>query len=650
MTAIAPTRLFINGIEAHGIEGAPITITIPRGFDWTRGVFAVTLGQERPEDNDLLQVFSEVTLKLECADPANLGSTQSIELKKFWVISRRVLEDGFVRYEIANNFWRNRHNKLTASYNILSYGGNYRPDSVRGGFTPWKTYDAVEDALKKSGYEVEANPKLDRVVRQVQLPDNLSNAEGGGWAACPQELWGPSMLESAACDVVQTPEGKVMIVDRHTKVYDDALFSPEYTKFSGAVNKASVIWQHPPQIVFSFQKRIERRLEFIESAGTTASNNYDPPIENVIPDWKPGGTTAVAEHTEFSQYVKTWFFPFTQILKRFLRKTMFDVHGNFTAALLDRYKVIEGMVRQCLRRRFRFKPQQAGTDDIRSRYAMVEFGRLQSDGSNKPGGVYMDYVKDKRFGETKNPDDNPLTAKFSENIPVNVRKPAPFTANWMPGAKDDLVFTVDPDSPDSRSIVGYIPGRLTAPKSYGDSIHDAIRGKAPLQLDDNVELSSAFTMYIYWHGLWVYTGKGNDARLYEEKLTLFKGGKAPVLHYPLITDMTANYRFKESSGGEFPGDLINGGDILRRCRQIEAEVRQSYLQERSGTPKHAGLDIVSRGKVWVNGDVHELQFEVHGRAVGSLETHVTVLPGKRPKATPVLTGPRAKGDLPARFL
>lgn len=650
MTAIAPTRLFVNGIEAHGIEGAPIRITIPRGFDWRRSVFTITLGRERPEDEALLQEYSEVTLKLECADPANLGQAQSVELKKYWVISRRVREDGFVVYELANNFWRNQHNKLTASYNILSYGGKYRPDSIPGAFFQWRTIEAVKDALKKCGYEVEDNPKLDGQARQVKLPDNLSNAEGGGWAAAPQELWGPSMLDSAACDVVQTPAGKVMIVDRVTQVYDDALFSPEYVKFSGEVNEASVEWQKPPKIVFSFQRRIERRAEYTEADGTTSGSAFDPTLENVIPNWQPNGTTAVADHTEFSSYVRTYFFAVTQILKRFLRKTMFDVHGNFTAALLDQYRVIEGMVRQVFRRRFRFKPYQDSSDDIRTKYAMVEFGRLQSDGSSKPGGVYMDYVKDKRFGETTNPDDNPLTAKFSENVPVNVRKPAPFTASWLPGAQDDLVFTVDADTPDSRSIVGYIPGRLTAPKSYGDSIHDAIRGKAPLQLDDNVDLSSAFTMYVYWHGLWVHNGKGVEARLYEEKLTLFKGGKAPVLYYPLIQDMTANYRFKESSGGEFPGDLINGGDILRRCRQLEAEVRQSFQQKRSGIAFHAGLDVVSRGNLWVNGDVHELEFEVHGRTVGSLETHVTVLPGARAKATPVVTGPRAQGDLPARFL
>lgn len=649
MAKIQPTNATVNGHRIHAIPGAPVRVTIKRGWDWA--VVKVLLGENRPEDKALLKTGSEVTIKIECAARNSTG-TDTIELKGWWVVSRRVREKGFVEYELADVRWRRNHAKLTKQYNIRSYGGSYRPVSVRGGFTAWKAYDAVVDALNACGYRHEENPKLAGHLRGITLPDNLSNAEGGGWAAAPQAVWGPAMADPIAVDPVPTQGGGIMLADRTTEVSKDTIFAGDYLQFSGHVGAANIEWQLPRKIRVPFAKRIERRAHFSESA-TVASNDYDIQLEEVIPDWTPGGSLAVRNHTELSAYVAANFLPRSTILKRFIRKQMFDLHGNLTAQQLDNYGVIQEMVRQCLRKRYRFKRAQADVNDVRARYAMVQLGRVQADGTTRKDGVYLPYIKDLRFGKLKNADDNPLTAVFSSNVDLSLTDPAPYTAEWL--NQDDLIFELVANSPSAREIVGYVPGAFTSPKSYGD-IHQVIAGKQPLQLSTQSELSSSFNLYVYWSGLWVHDGPGDGfagpgdlSRLRFIELPLFQSGKVDVLTHTLVPEMTANFRYRESDGA-FPGDALNHDEVVARAKQIRDEVKESFTQRRAGISYHAGIDVITRGQAWVNGDIHELSIELNGRAPGSVETHITVLPGRRVKPEPVLTGPRQAGKLPERFL
>lgn len=649
MPVITPTKVFVAGVPIEFIDGAPIEITIGRGM--TPKLFAVVLRNGGTADEALQRKNNPVSIKIECADHTTIGKDE-IELKEWYIINRREREKGMVVYTIADVRWARDYNKLTAEYNIVSYGGLYRPASTKNG-SPWKSVYAAEDALKKLGYEVDVESARFS-IGTVQLPDNLGNdPQGGGWVAATQDEAVTPMLESAAGDAVPTKDGKLAIVDRFTEKSKDI---EKYAMAMGDVKKASVLWQEPAEIVVPFRKRIERLLTY-EERGTVASNDWDFTVENVMPDWRPG-VTGVSDHKPIADWMSdTDLYGFkylggdiNEFRKRYMKRQTFDITGNFTAQALDAMFVAQGLVRSCFWLRFRIRPATPGgmLDDVRGNYADVRIERLQKDGTGKPGGVFMDYTRKLRFGKNnpheKNP--NPLSATFSEPVRINYAAPAPAKARWLD--RENLVFEIVFDSPDTRQVAGYMPGRLSEQISYGGTknFQAAIRGTAKFVTDDTAQLISNFEMSVYWHGLWIKDGTGKEARLHEESFKVYPGTRGrPKLTTRIVTDMTANYQYKTQQQGAFPGTLLNARELAIRAKQIVEEVKASLTQRRAGVATCVGIGVLTRGKLWVEGDIHEVKIIIGGRKKGSVETRITVLPGRRPKTRGPVTGKRGEAAM-----
>ena len=647
MPVIAPTKVWIAGVPIEFIDGAPIEITISRGI--TPSLFAVVLRSDGTADKKLAAKNNPVSIKIECADHTSVGKDE-IELKNWYIINRREREKGLVVYTIADVRWAHDYNKLTAQYNIVSYGGFYRPASIPSG-AAWKSLFAAEDALKKLGYEVEVTDDARFGIGSVQLPDNLGNdPQGGGWVAATQAEAIEPMLESAAGDVVPTKDGKLALVEHVAEKSKDV---EKYAMAMGDIKKASVIWQEPAEIIVPFRKRIERLLTYVEG-GKTSSTGWDFHVENVMPDWRPGAT-GILDHKPIADWMAgTDLFGFkylggniNEFRKRYMKRQTFDIRGNFTAQVLDAMFVAQGLVRACYWLHFRIRPTTAGAalDDVRGNYADVRIERLQRDGTGRTGGVFMDYTRKLRFGKpnpyVKVP--NPLEAEFSEGVRLNYGAPAPASARWVD--RENLVFEIVFDTPQDRQVVGYMPGRLSEEISYGGTknFQAAIRGTAKFVTDDTAQLQANFTAAVYWHGLWIKDGKGDEARLYEEKFTGFQGGRGrPTLTARVVSDLTANYQYDDAALGKFPGKLLNGRELNERAKQIVAEIKASLVQKRAGVSTHVGINVLTRGKIWVAGDIHEIKIIINGRKKGSVETRVTVLPGRRPEKQGVFTGRRGE--------
>lgn len=646
MGVITPTRFTIGGVAIDDVS--VIEITISRGV--MPSTFGVIVAREGTADKALRVKRNPVTLKIECADYRTVGKDE-IELQEWYIISRREREQGMVQYTLADVRWAKSFNKLTAEYNIVSYGGLYRPRSTQNG-RPWKALFAAEDALKKLGYTVADLGDARFTVGSIELPDNLGNDDlAAGWVGASQEDAIPPMLESVACDPAPTADGKLAIVDRFT---ENSKNLQKYAMAVGDVAEADVEWQKPVDIIVPFRKRVERRLHYAYTESATAATlpEYDVSIDNVMPNWKPAESGGPTDHVDIADWIERTavagfkYLSLKLFRQRYLKRQTFDVHGGFTAAVLRFMKRAQDLVRACYWLRFRFRPDtSAGVDKARSNYADIRLERLKADGTGRPGGVFMDYVRRLTDGRLPHAKANPLAAEFSENVTLNRDEPAPAKAVWID--RENLVFEVRFDTPDSDQTAGYYPGLLDRPLSYGGeaNFRRSIAGKQQFTTLDTAELRSRFQMETYWHGLWIGNGDGDMSRTYDY---VAKGAKSargrPKLTVACVMDMTANYAFKHPTG-EFPGRLLNFPELAKRAKQIVAEVSASMEQKRAGITTHVGIGVLTRGKVWVGGDIHEIKIIINGRKPGSVETRVTVLPGRRPAAKGPVTGRRGEAAM-----
>lgn len=648
MPVIAPTKLWIADVPMEFIEGHAIEITISRGI--APSLFAVKLREDGKADKALKRAKNPVAIKIECADHTTIG-IDSIELKNWYIVSRKGAGQGVVVYTIADQRWAQSYNKLTAEYNIVSYGGLYRPQSLKSGTQPWKALIAAEDALKKLGYDVAKLGDVRFSVGSTQLPDNMGNdPSGGGWVGATQDEVIPPMLGSIACDPVPLANGKISIVDRFTEKSKNL---KKYAQAVGDTTEASVVWQEPSEIIVPFRKRIERLLNYTEGASATATE-WDFNIDNVMPDWRPGQDDTPVDHKAIADWINDTslygfkYIPLSLFRQRYLKRQTFDLDGGFTAQALDALLVAQSLVRQCYWLRFRIRPITAtgALDDVRGNYSDVRLERLKKDGTGRPAGVFMDYTRKLRFGKFRfgrSKFSNPLDAQFSEGVRYNFSEPAPAKARWLD--RENLVFEVVFDSPSGRQVVGYIPGRLEKEISYGGATNfrAALAGTQKFTLDDDAALRSSFRMSVFWHGLWTKHGTGDQSRTYDVKV---KGNSVPQgrpsLTARVVPDMTANFGYDNNAQGAFPGDLLNDAELQQRAKQIAAEIKASLKQKRAGVSTHVGINVLTRGKVWVDGDIHEIKIVINGRKLGSVETRVSVLPGRRPKQRGPVTGHRGK--------
>lgn len=664
MGVITPTRFSVDGVPVDFIDGAPIEITISRGV--MPSTFGVIVARDGTADKALRVKRNPVTLKIECADHTTVGKDE-IELQEWYIVSRREREQGMVQYVIADVRWAKSYNKLTAEYNIVSYGGAYRYRSLNKN-APWKAVLAAEDALKKLGYTVAELGDVRFSVGTIPLPDNLGNDEqGGGWVSAPQEDAIPPMLEGASCDPVPTSDGKLAIVDRFT---ENSKNLQQYAMAVGDVAATDATWQEPAEIIVPFRKRIERMLHYQEvgSRQTTSSSDseVDVGVDNVMPDWRPMEDKPVATVKTIADWmndtdlygIKYLGGSLAKFRQVYLKRVTFNPEGSLTPQQIAALFNAESLVRKCFWLWFRIRPYtNTKTDDVRGKYADIKLERLQKDGTGKPGAVYMDYTRKLNIGRYKTAARNPLNAVFSENVSMRrswlaqagVRPapvdPAPASARWID--REGLVFEISFEKPDSIQVGGYLPGHLVTPVGISQNdFQNAKNGTAPFVTDDSVALKDSFEMAVFWHGLWTGDGAGEMSRTYNHKVAGAPSAKGrPTLTTGCVMDVTANYAYDSENGGKFPGVLLNQKELAARAQDIAREIKDSLKQKRAGISTHVGIGVLTRGKVWVAGDIHEIKIIINGRKPGSVETRVTVLPGKRPVVTGPITGRRGEAAM-----
>lgn len=657
---IRASGFWINDIPGEFAPGKTIDIRYTRGT--TPYSFSFVVREGREADGKLLPLKNPVAIKIECAS-ANSRGKRSITLKGWYILSRRGMEDGWVQYELVDGRWRQQFNKLTAQYNIKSYGGEYRADSLNGK-SPWKALEAAKDALTKLGYTL-GKMDVPADLQTVQLPDNLGNSDAGGYATEDQYRFQPQMLEPLRCDTVFDKDGRLMITDRAT-VRSDKL--KKFIRTGGNVSTADVHWQKPKTLVMEAQKKVERRFRFLEFGATTSPDKVNPQIENVIPNWNPADPDAKLEYVNIedwfdilngalstpgtggtdangdprtvggSDFAKFIGMSIDKLRDVFMAPSLYPVNDSdeLTSQDLAILDAAEGLMREHWRLVFRVVPvSDDPASQARARYAGVEINRLGADGTASPdGAVFMDYVVDLRHGQRKK-GENPLNATFSENVRFSISKPAPFAAKMLD--PDTLVFELVPKKAKFHQK-GYYPGLLETPKSHGN-MQAALRGQ-DITNDVCARFDSRFELVVYWFGLWAGSIEGGEqfARTHKVRQSLYPDGEIDELVLR-CDELTANFGYTD---GTFPGALLNGPQLNEKCTQLNKQVKQMLDQKNAGISRHGGIDVLVDGKVWVGGDIHEIAIRIGERAPASIDTIVTVLPGARREPEPVFTSEPGK--------
>lgn len=648
---ITPSKFWIGETPGEFVPGRMIDLRLVRGFGYH--TFKLVCREGWRCDTELEAKKNPISIKLECAAEIVSQKTQ-LEFENWHILSRRALEWGWVEYEIADHRWLHRHNKLTAQYNIVSYGNKRRKDSLYAASRPWTCIEAANAALRDLGFDVVVDPKLPAHLNTIQLPDNLGDFAGGGFMGASLQEFGPLLLEPVRCDIVPTLDGKLLITDRVREASKDL---KGYIHIGGQIRAANVKWQKPKKLRHEFAKRIERRWEFTE--GTAAANALSPAIENVAPKWDADhpddskGFIVFGDANEPDSFIAllnarlgSFDTPLTVagIKSLFMAPSIYDTtRDNQTAEQVAKLMVAESLVRENWRRTFRVKVSSTSIDDIRARWARPEIGRLQADGTNKAeGAVFMDYVVDLRFGQRR-AGEHPFEAAFSENIRYSFSTPAPFTAKWLD--RGELIFQIAGNGP-SFYKRGYLPGQLRGRgKHYGE--WDKVKRGAKLALDSNVDFNDSFRLAVYWHALYMgppvgYTGP-QYARSHIIEKTLFEDGDVESLTLR-CDSLIANFAYD----GTFPGSLLNGSELEEETRRVVREVKDALTQGRAGPSRHGGVDVLAKGKFTPQGDIHEVAVIIGQRSASSIDTHITVMPGARLLPKPVFT--REPGQLAEAIL
>lgn len=652
MAWIVSSKLWINDVPGEFVAGQQIPILYTRGT--VPHKFTMSVREEKHADGSLRALKNPVTIKVECAD-ATVTQKAEIEFKGWYILSRRQGEWGWVTYQFADARWFHAHQKFTGDFNILTNGDTYRRNSLHGR-SPWTCIDAAVEVLEKLGYKASVDPKIDPSLRAAVLPDNLGNSEGGGFFAASLSEVIPVLLEHVGCDITHAQDGSIMVVDRVTERSEGL---KKYINTGGGVSKADVHWQKPKMITVAFEKRVERKFDYTESSqsnerATSAGGRPGgvvPELENVTPDWSPEASGPVSDLREIGAWLASLPSPYSELAgpsddrmarvrEFFMAPSMYNTERSDDEVTARIKSIVEGFVRDNWRLTYRVRMDRQGIaqgsiEDVRSRFARPELGRLNRDGTGRrDGAVFMDYTIMLRRPQ-RLPGEHLLMSTFSQGVEYSLTKPAPFTAEWLD--RGEMVFKLSPSKAMAHQA-GYLPGRLTKDKGYipqGGSLIDVINGRAKLVLDATCDFLSSFRLAVFWHALYVGDGPGDYSRTYEVSDTGFADGEVPELVLR-GEGLTANFEYVQATG-RFPGRLLNLYELQERAKQLREEIIAALDQGKAGISRHGGVDVLTKGNYWVGGDIHEVGVIIGARASFSIDTYITVLPGARKPAPKVFT-------------
>lgn len=630
--SIPASRVFI--VDAAGTRFpceyvAPWALVFRRGFT----PYVVEVAFTLPA---LSGVKNPISFEFECADERASPTPHKRTVKGWHVVEERSAGENTI-YRIADPRWPAQYKAINAQYNIVSYGGEYRPASLRSG-KPWTAYDAAKDALEQLGLVVEETEDKSG-LKAALCPPNLMNTEGGRFHAGKMAEVLPAVFEAMRADLVPTYDGGVEIVARSGNESQNLENYGVDIDGGGSLAPRQNRWQRPPAVIVQFPVKVESYFEFgTEERTAVRGQPQRPEIENVMPSLGFDVTDIDADENPVAAldsvgqtltprsdagFVELYSYALEQagledfhILERWLAPSLFpenrDKDPNDTAGARLKRKAIEGLVRGAWRRMWRVKADSATALRIRSTLASITFGRLQADGTVKANPVECDWVKILRLGVLPRPSAHTSDAVFSRQYSFTQ---APFTAEWL--EPESLVFSIK-NGEFPLDAADVLLGKLERPiKPYPD--FGAMKaGKSAPSKAAGI-MAEDFRLRVYYAALVVAQSGGASPR-YETETALFhEGGQADGPRLVLgVDDITANY--------DSAGALLNGPELKARAAFIARQVETSYRGSRAGTLTCNGLDPIVRGKKRVSGDIYEIAISVGRRQLWDIDTVVTVQP------------------------
>ena len=616
----------------------PFTVALQRGVaPYYFTMLANPVGELDATSPNMIGYKNPVDIVFGAPDDSS-RAIEFLTFKRWYITSSKVVDSKFVEYTLADCRWIGRYKKLTKSYNVKAYDDEYRSQSLNGG-AEWTAFDAITDALKAYGLEVDTGHFKDTTLLAKKLPDNLSSRKGGGLFGSPMMEALPPMLESIRADLVPTKDGKVAIVDRTA---DSSAVFAERAYNEGAISAKQVHWQIPKTVRVVFGKRYGSRFEVVQtsSAATSAGGASEPVIENVCPDLDPENPTKEVSFTELVAYAtETLGLTETQIEQRFMRPSLlndneYDAKTNEPGVVAPKL-FSEGIVRKFWRTCWRVATDTQAEKDARRSFADINLGKLAADGTTKAaGGVAANYVFVRRFGMLDDPQASALTARFSKNIEFG--EAAPFVAKWLDPR--ELIFTVDPD-PTPQSIKSVFLGALSTDIRIMDNAAQAFwdgDGKVNLLCESAFEHN--LQMYVYWNGLLVEQyGDVSPEHVIERPCVTGNAQPGEIDSVTIrVDDITANFvTFQELTSYQpfHESSIVNTLELEERADFVAQEVADTYKMRKAGVLIFQGVGMIARNKVQVSGDIYECSVLVGRTAPHTIELQYVVQPATRSPLT-----------------
>lgn len=609
MAGAVATKVFLSDVPVQYIR--PFEIRLSRGWEPWRFAIGVT-------DDRFDNLKNPITIRIETVNED--GTAALPVFLEGWNITGKVRHDEYTSdIFIEDVRWNALYKKLSASYNVAWWGTAVARQGSDDDGSPWTTVDAIEDALKRFGLETDPNPQLDSEIARKELPTNLGPSDGGGFAGVGYLIAMPILAESAELDIVTKPNGHVFVTDRATDVAQQL---SGYPAISGRVVDKDIHWSQPAKLEVLFPKQIERRFEYTERdpartfsgpdqyVGDGATNN----IENVIPEYDL--VEFKTTWLEFYRHVQDRvFYARNKVLKRIHIPGIFPWGDDWGFKNLIRdaqgyakFRWFETMMQDSWRSTFRVKKEFIQGTLFRP-LANIQLGRLAVDGTNKGGGILMNYSRIHRYSHY------PLgtgpgvkggtmfDAEFSKNEPFSKEIPAPFEAQWISDDVDELIFQVVPKAK-SRLDRQYWPGELVNPLQYGD-IHKIATGQPIEIMEASAEFSRDFKMFVYYHGLQIEDlGSAVEGqRMHVVRLDMFSSGEGPTLIIK-AGDITANFAHSEDHDLPMESDIINLTQVEEAADYIGLQIFESYLETKHGTIEFATMKPLV-DEIQTNGNIYD---------------------------------------------
>ncbi|MCP4549247.1 MAG: hypothetical protein GY835_22570 [bacterium] len=581
-----------------------------------------------------------------------------IKFERLFLISEEQVDTDLWAYQLADIRWLLGFGVMSANFNIVSYGGLYRPDSFQGDGTQFDIPDFLKDykadndtdgAWESSGsarYTVRG-AVLEGIARvgeslgpedRSQLPSplvhqfnddarlkanlqpNLGNSPGGGFAAAKMAEFVPVMLRDAG-DITVARDGRVWIVDRSSKYLTQW---EHHIHVMGGLSKKQVAWQKPKRATIHYEMRICAWFEHVglgeSPSGESIAGNQPARLvlENVIPEWTDINDTTsdtVPKWRTLSKWLKEepiaqFGLNATLIEERMLQPFMIDT-SELNADDRAIARRIEKLIRTYWRRCWRIP-----TDLYRRQYADIRFGKLNEDGTCGKPIVCCDFTTHYRWQQSE---DAPMSESFSF-------RESPFTPVWMDKEEGVLYLKLDESRP---SIETVYPGKLK------DDIRlptiDEILDEGELAFECTSEFTDEFSWGLWWNGLFVAAATpAGDAlkRTHTMDRPLFGDGLAGTVNAK-VRGITANVYVDYNDNL----NVLNQDQLDEYTEYAVQQLRQSYIQERAGTLQFKGVDVIDKALAQLKapcGDMHEIEIHLgSGRKLYEIGASIRVQPEVR---------------------